>query len=366
MKKTLSSEKLFSRNVVDALLPYADKQLELIKDKLTPGTTYTSPEIVKIVGLSKSDTHRDEYIETELGTIAIASRNIFQQIKMCEKHAGLSGMKAHTWTVPDSREVAAATTMSFGSKRQMKELASIMKQRTRYDYEIIVFSLADGCLRPIINHCKYSPDDSRLKLQSIGYETPKGFGNLSFKFSSQQLKEMYGECRLFIYKDAKPDICCYLNPYHVRIVIENADGKCISSNEVIPITEEFIKIYDEQFTSSYEEDYRPTKVKEIIEEEHTDVANSQSAASDPSDSNLVIPGSSDNESDNLLHGPDGPNASDSKGIPTNVFHRLEPPRELPDCTLYQKGLITYIPPTPEDRLRQLEAERISRDIQLMA
>lgn len=329
MKKTTSSEQQIYHEMVATLLPYANKQLELIKDKLTPGTTYTAAEIVKKVGLKKYDTTRTECIKTALGSIGIASYNIFQQVKLCEKYAGLTGKKAHTWTVSDSREVAATATMSFGSKRQMKDFASLLKLRTRYDYEIIVFSLTDGCLRSIVNNYKYSSDNSRLKHQSIGYETPQEFGNLSFKLSSQQLKEMYGECRLSIYKDAEPDLCCYLNPYHVRIVIENADGKCISSNEVIPITEQFIKIYDAEFTSSYEEDFMPPNITKIIDKESTSPANSQSVTSEPSDNDLTI------------------------------CHDLDQPRELQDSPLYIKGLIAYIPPTPEDRLRQIQAERMS-------
>lgn len=188
MKKTISSDKLFYRNIVDALLPYGDKQLEIIKDKLIPGTTYTAAEIAKRVGVDVYDSYRTERIETEMGSITIAESSIFQQIKICERQAGLTAKKAHTWIVPESRPVAMSATMSFCHKRQMKAFASMMRMRTRHDYEIIVFSLADGCLRSITNSYKCNPADSRFRLKAIGYKVPQELGYLSFKISCEHLK----------------------------------------------------------------------------------------------------------------------------------------------------------------------------------
>lgn len=359
MKRTISSEKLFYRELVAGLLPYADKQLEVIKDKLNPGATYTAADIVKIVGVCEDDTYRTERIETERGSIAIAEWNIFHQIKMCEKHAGLIGKKAHTWIIPESRSVAVSASMTFGPKRQMKALASMMKRRTRNDYEVIVLSLADGCLRPIGYH-KNCPVDSHFRLKAVGYEVPQEFSRLSFKISCEQFKEMYEDCKLYIYKDVEPTKNNRYNPYHVRIVIENADGKCISSNEVIPISEEYIKMYDKQFTPSYEDDYKPIKPKKIIETEHTEAVNNQvvqatvvSATLDPSNGDHAIPVSSDNKTAKMQ---DAPDISDSKDTPNNL-RRLELQCELHNSLLYQKGIITYIPPTPDDCLRLIEAER---------
>lgn len=142
---------------------------------------------------------------------------------------------------------------------------------------------------------------------------------------------MYGEYKLYIYYDIEPGKNNKHNPYNVRIVIENAEGMCVSSNEVIPITEEFIKIYDEQFASSYEDDYKPTKTKERMEKKYPDAVSSQSAATEPSNRYLVIPVSSGNGFENMQHVRD---VSDRKDIPANILSRLDPPLELQGCPLY--------------------------------
>lgn len=358
MKKTITPEKQLYREIVETLLPYADEQLEVIKNKLTPGTTYTAAEIVKKVGLNKHDTPRPQRIETALGRIGIASDNIFQQIKLCEKYAGLTGKKTHTWTVPESREIAAVTTMSFGSKRQMNEFASLMKQRTKDEHEIVVLSLADGCLRNIVADNKKCHDDSRLKLKATGYEPLEEFRHLSFEITFQQLKKMYGNCRLFIYKDAKPDISSYLNPYHVRIVIENAEGKCISSNEVIPISDDFIKIYDAEYTSSYEDDYMPPETTKTTNKEIADAIDCPTGKSEPFNSTLALKNPLDVTREDVTSASDASEKADCSGSISGTQNKpLSKFGQPPEFqSLYQHQIITYIPPSLPDRRRLSEQE----------
>lgn len=357
-QNTHKIEKQLYHEMVETLLPYADEQLKVIKDKLTPGTSYTATEIVKKVGLKKIDTPTGDFMENELGTFSIASWNIFQQIKMCEKHAGLIGNKAHTWIVQDYRKVAAVVTMAFGPKRQMKDLAGIMKKRTRYDYEIIVLSLVDGCIRPIITDGIKRPDEPRLRLRATGYEQPEEFRHLSFKLTFQQLKEMHGDCRLFIYKDAEPNISSYLNPYHVRIVIENAEGKCISSDEVIPISDEFIKIYDAGYTSSYEDDYKPTETAKTTNEEIADAIDCPTGKSEPFNSTLALKNPLDVTREDVPPASDASEKADCSGSISGTQNKpLSKFGQPPEFqSLYQHQIITYIPPSLPDRRRLSEQE----------
>lgn len=267
MNKKNSEEQLLYRRMLEELVPYADKQLKEINRKLTPGTTYTAKEIVKAVGLNKHEIPTGQFVEVDQGKYAVGSWNVFNQIAQCEKYAGITARNSKRWTVPDGREIAANTTATFGSMKQMKILASIIKKRARHGHEKAVLSLADGGLRIIVSDGISHSDDVPFRLRGYSYEAPEEFAHLSFMIQWQQIKEMYGECKLYLYKDSEADLSSYLNPYHIRLVVENADGRCFSSNEIVPVAPEFYSAYDADFTDLYLDDRLPKHKDKKTQEE---------------------------------------------------------------------------------------------------
>lgn len=269
MAKEVNKERQIYREMVETLLPYAEEQLKHISSKLIPGNSYTAPDIVKIYGVDKCERTTGDYIKNDLGTFQISKCNIFYQIKNLEKLSGLTGKKAHFWTVPDNRRISALGTMTFPKERMMKIHAGIVKEMSKFDHEIAVISLADGCLRSIVvdnSNAYYSKSPFRIK---TGFKSGPEYGHLSFKIDSKQIRHMYDECRISIYKDSVPDLSSYLNPYHVRIVIENAKGWCISSDTVVPVSKEYIEIFDAQFSSSYNDDRLPQKKTKTDSEDNS-------------------------------------------------------------------------------------------------
>ena len=390
--KISKEEKMLYHSMVEQMVLLADEVMTENRWGLKPGT-YTAKDICKAIGRRKmtnatqSTTGSYITIENELGVFR-AYRNsydVFYQIRECEKLSGRSGYeKAHKWTIPEKRECAVSSTISFGKKKMMKVLASDMKSRERYNREMAVLSLSDGCIRSVItNRDQYYNSNSLFRLRGENYSPLQGYTYLSFKISSKDFEHLYGDCRITVYKDESANMNSYINPYNVRIVIENEDGWSISSNEVMPLTDEYIKIYDSHFSNSYEDDSDPmgTKSPAACRTEVPEIPNSTqgvcpassvvSKSDEPTESEevsnehpLFIPVPNDRENpdssneqrltDNLLKNKDIP--VQQSAIGDTVLHS--------SCRDVDAGRITRHVPYSLRNRHYKKRERINRNIAL--
>lgn len=252
---------------------------------LQPGT-YTSSDIQKIIRARLKDIERnkrnfvcpmgnDAILEDELCTYEEVSHkyglcrvqliDLFTTIKDCEKRAGIRGKNIHTWTVNDNREVYASATLSFHNEKIMKSLSSAIKLDHKTNKASVVLSLRDGCLRNI--PLARSKNFSHLSLRPDDYVPIEAYSHLSFIINNEQLKHIYGKCKLYLYGNSEGSYDSIINPYHFRIVIVNESGWVISSDDIMPMSPEFINMYDGSFTyhgddRNYEEELKQEDINE--------------------------------------------------------------------------------------------------------
>lgn len=261
--RQVNKEKQFFKEMLNDLLPMADDDMARYNMGLEPGT-YTAMTIIKKVGVGYETSASYRIVQNELGTFKLPVGNVFKQIKYCEKYGGITGDRVHKWTIKDTRVVVGCSIVTFSSKKEMKALSRIMRTREKAYEQIAIFSLRDGCIRSIRNGCSSSKTMIfPFKLSGERYEVLHDYRHLSFKIDAEKLEHLYGDCKITIHKNQAGDITSTLNPYNIRIVIENSDGWSVSSNEIVPLCEEYIDLYDAHFWSGYENDSLPKLVSEM-------------------------------------------------------------------------------------------------------
>lgn len=243
-------ERAMYKDIVNQLVKIADEESRTNSMNLKPGT-YTALEIHRCLEkqnkyyLTGHYASRDEQpilVTADTMTVKLCRHEIFYYISKFEKAARLSGKKAHRWTFDDGREVAATATVTFPCEKAMKKLPGIVKETRK---TVIIFSLIDGCLRNI-NYWGY--DNVSKPVFSIkigeGYTPMTEYQDMSFLIDSKQLKHLYGECKIRLYKGRGCNLASLSNPLNMRLIIENADGWCVSADVVMPISPTYLKLYD--------------------------------------------------------------------------------------------------------------------------
>lgn len=260
------------RNYASQLITIADEVVNSEQLNLPPGT-YTATQIHtalkkrnqyyfdRNIWMSKdlqSDPKKDVDIwytfyevSDDNGRIIFPGGNVFKLTSGYEKAAGWTGRKAHRFNIRESRSAVMETKITFLNQDTMKKLSKIVRMQNVQGHKNCVLSLGDGCLRGRSTICKYN-DSGKKKVVSIDdpfhmapteYGGMRIFKNLSFLIEAEQLKHLYGECSIAIYKDKKP-VRGSSNPYNYRVVITNADGWVISSDVLVDFSAD---TFDRQF-----------------------------------------------------------------------------------------------------------------------
>lgn len=249
------------RNYASQLIAIADEVVNSEQLNLPPGT-YTATQIHtalkkrekyyfdRNIWMSEdlqSDPKKDVDIwytfyevSDDNGRIVFPGGNVFKLTSGYEKAAGWTGRKAHRFDIRESRTAVMETKIIFQNQDTMKKLAKIVRLQNHLGHKNCVLSLGDGCLRGRSTICKYNdsgkkkvvPIDAPFRVAPAEYCGMRTFKDLTFQIEAEQLKHLYGECSIAIYKDKKP-VRGSSNPYHYRVVISNADGWMISSDVLV-------------------------------------------------------------------------------------------------------------------------------------
>lgn len=257
------------QDLVSQLIPYANDELANFNLHLTPGT-YTAADLHKM--LESIDKHywaqnRDNYkatsmestkrprrtISNALGNFEVPYGNALYLLNSYEKLAGLTGYKANKWIIDDPRNIVASATVTFPDKKSMMKLIKIEKEDLNNGDKTLIFSIVDGYLRSIVttNDCDYNTNIF-YRIGGKGYSPIEGYEDIIFKIGIDQIKHLYGNCKIELYKDDTADINSYRDPYHIRLVIKNSDGWSFSLNDLVPVSQSYIKIYDALISESEE------------------------------------------------------------------------------------------------------------------
>lgn len=276
--KNKNKEKQFFRERLEELLQVTNEDLVNCNLGLEPGT-YTAKSIVKKLGKGAMASVSFRIIQNDSGIFRVPDGNIFCEILYCEKQAGVRAENVNKWTIGDTREVTSSGAITFPSKGMMKMLAQKLTRIEKNNGKIMVLSLRDGCIRSLLrSSTDYTPLEYPLLLKGEGYKGLDDYHHFSFLIDATKLQYLYGECKISLHKNLNVDPTLPLNPYGIRIVIENSDGWSISSNEIVPLDKEYLKLYDTQFSESYEEDSLSDPVCDTISLDDNSVDNTKPSA----------------------------------------------------------------------------------------
>ncbi|MDE5608039.1 MAG: hypothetical protein K2I64_03800 [Muribaculaceae bacterium] len=298
MKKILSPEKQFCLEMVGQLVKIADELTTHPIFNIAPGT-YRAADIHRLLkikdeeylnrfqfylkrwkeeGGMPEDYRAPRSFTVQGMTYTIPRVTVFHEIMYYERLAGVSRRKVHTWTFHDKREVAASSIITFASEKTMKALGAFIKSYNQPKGRFTTLSLSDGCMRGVVCEFEYNEYTRRHDKRKIVSQSPyiycatnyspiKIFDNYSFKIAADDIKHLYGECKISVYMDdfSTDDNIMSRNP---RIVIQNASGWCVTSSEIEPISLEKIKTTEESFSKNYESDYLPDVKPVHIETNH--------------------------------------------------------------------------------------------------
>lgn len=179
-------------------------------------------------------------ITDEFGWWLVPGGNTFKRLGSYEKSAGWSTRKAHHFNIHESRPAAIESVITFESQDIMMKLSKIVNKKNVRGHKKCVLSLGDGCLRGRSTTYKYN---NRGKKEVVFVDEPfcaapseyggmKEFRTLSFLIKADDIKHLYGECKISLYKDEKTT-ADKNNPYNYRVVITNSDGWMISSDVLV-------------------------------------------------------------------------------------------------------------------------------------
>lgn len=292
MKRT-KEENLLCQEMVNNIIKEADAELAHSGLVLPPGT-YTAASISKWV---------KKTVYSSLCPILNWAHRGQQQV-------GMSGAKAHRWIIRDKRE--AVETIDFSiplSKQQMKNLLKTFRADIKKKHAGFVLSLEDGCIRSV--KIEQSIEENKPivpnRIRLDGYSSPIHCRGLSFRIEASDMEHLYGECRLLIYRDDKGDTRSFLNPFNVRIAIETSDGWYVSSDEVVPLTDEYIQLYDSQF-SDYDNDVAQEEFCPIVNEEVKAGVRVKADSTSEDDNAPESPGNNTGSIEMMTQTPDAPDA----------------------------------------------------------
>lgn len=179
-------------------------------------------------------------ITDEYGWWLVPGGNTFKRLGAYEKEAGWSTRKAHRFNIRESRTAVMETKITFLDQNTMKKLSKIVRLQNHPGHKNCVLSLGDGCLRGQSTICRYNdsgkkkvvPIDAPFRVAPAEYCGMRTFKDLTIQIEAEQIKHLYGECRIAVYKDKKP-VKGSPNPYNYRVVITNSDGWVISSDVLV-------------------------------------------------------------------------------------------------------------------------------------
>lgn len=175
-------------------------------------------------------------VSNELGWRIFPGGVVFRLIKDCEKDAGLSKRKVNHFNVPESRRPVAETEITFPPKKTMLKLSKAIRSRNEYGYKYCIISLSDGGLRGRFSNHRYNFAGKKevvfrepYRIIPTEYKVLDAFENLSFRIDAGLVKNIYGKCKIAIYKDERPTNGS-ANPYNIRVSFTNTEGWITSSD----------------------------------------------------------------------------------------------------------------------------------------
>lgn len=266
--------KNFYIDLITKIAPMATEYLASGHLKLAPGT-YSATEICKIQRHASRDFVKENflkaeqiqdcdnqeeltewdrkyvrYVNHEFGWEMIPIGNAFHFIKEYEKEAGLSGKKRISWTVEEIRQPVAQGYITFPSEKIMKNRARTVKSYNKAGHRFSELSLADGCFRGVYTKSENREEEHAVyKHKPISFSWSEGYEDVCVCFTHDQIKHLYGECKIHIYgdiysKEPRNRFC---------VIIENEDGWKVSTTVVSTYKgREKIKEFDAQFINDKE------------------------------------------------------------------------------------------------------------------
>ena len=212
------------RNYALQLIAIANEVVNSKQLNLPPGT-YTATQIhtalkkrnknyfaknIRMAECLKSDFsdnvdiwYKFKEVSDGYGRIFFPGGNVFKLISSYEKAAGWSGRKAHHFNIQESRTPVIETVITFTSQNSMRKLAKIVSRMDVGLAKICILSLVDGGLRGFCNAEYYERGKKRVAFNgSLFCKNPseyggmKAFKNLSFMIKAEQVKHLYGKCKI--------------------------------------------------------------------------------------------------------------------------------------------------------------------------
>lgn len=149
--------------------------------------------------------------------ISIPAGTIFDFTRMLEEQSGLSGKKAHLFTVENPGELVASQSVRFPTQKEMTRFASSMGKRFPQGADSFSFSLVDGS---IVCQIRYYGEVHLDCIEFIQGELP----DVSFKLKVDQLKKIHDTCKLELYQDR--------TSMQYSIMITNPEGVVVASDRM--------------------------------------------------------------------------------------------------------------------------------------
>lgn len=240
-------------------------------------------------GEDKNDIRARRTIMIDNTTYRLPKLFVFHMLHQSEKTAGIRNNKVNRWTITDKRTAVYTSSICFPDKKAMVGLSRLVRKYNVNGYRATTFTLGDGYLRGKFTEWSYDVNgrkrivhrnDSAYRIISSNYVAPNNLGHLSFRIEADQIKHIYGECKVSVYMDNDKTERDETSK-NIRIVFENKDGWTTSTDIILPITEEAIQRLDSGFISDDELQEPTTSTISEIQESDTLNDNRQTHNNDP-------------------------------------------------------------------------------------